>query len=203
MQRILFENRPIIPTKVICVGRNYRAHIAELGNEVPAAPVLFIKPNSAISDSLYAGDEDEIHYEGEIAFVIEHQQFAGVGFGLDLTKRELQSNLRAAGLPWERAKAFDHAAVFSKFIRVPEALESLSLTLSINDSLVQQGGVQQMIYNPVELFTEIRDIFTLEDGDVIMTGTPAGTGPVARGARFTGRIYAADKLLLEQQWEVI
>jgi len=200
MNPILFEQRQINPSKVICIGRNYVDHAKELNNEVPTSPVIFIKPNSAISSELYAGTDQELHYEGEIALLIMDGAIAGVGFGLDLTNREIQSKLKAKGLPWERAKAFDRAAVFSDFVKLADPIESLHLELYINNVLTQQGGYELMIFKPEFLLGEIARSFTLEDGDIIMTGTPKGVGEFKRGDRFRGAVLAADKPLVAQEW---
>ncbi len=200
MNPIRFEQQLITPSKVICIGRNYVDHAKELNNEVPSSPVIFIKPNSAISDELHAGTKQALHYEGEIALLIMDGTIAGVGFGLDLTNREVQAELKAKGLPWERAKAFDRAAVFSDFVKLSDPVESLRLELSINDSLVQQGGYELMIFKPHFLLQEIAGSFTLEDGDIIMTGTPKGVGAFKRGDRFRGTILARDKPLVSGKW---
>lgn len=203
MNPIHFEQQLVTPSKVICIGRNYVDHAKELNNEVPTSPVIFIKPNSAISDELHAGAQQALHYEGEIALLIMAGSIAGIGFGLDLTNREIQSELKVKGLPWERAKAFDRAAVFSDFVKLTEPLESLRLELSINDSLVQQGGYDLMIFKPDFLLQEIARSFTLEDGDIIMTGTPKGVGAFKRGDRFSGTILAGDRPLVSRNWTAL
>lgn len=200
MHSIRFEQQPLTPSKVICIGRNYVDHAKELNNEVPTSPVIFIKPNSAISRELYAGTQQALHYEGEIALLIMGGGIAGVGFGLDLTNREIQNELKAKGLPWERAKAFDRAAVFSDFVRLNDPLESLNLELIINDKPTQVGGYELMIFKPAFLLQEISQSFTLEDGDIIMSGTPKGVGAFQRGDRFRGTILAGDKPLVSQEW---
>ena len=202
MKPIKWDGKDTYPTKIICIGRNYVDHIKELGNEVPKEPVIFIKPNSAISTDIHSSDSDEIHYEAEISFVIRSGELAAAGLGLDLTKRELQSHLKSKGLPWERSKAFDGAAVFSEFVTITGSIDSLRLELSINDRLVQQGGCQLMIYKPDEIVAEVKSFLTLEDGDLIMTGTPAGVGVVNAGDRFSGKIYANDEPVVEGSWVV-
>ena len=133
MQTITVNGRSVTPSKVVCIGRNYVAHIEELGNEIPEQMVVFNKPNSAISDILRSQIAGEaLHYESELAFVIEGGKLAAVGFGLDLTKRGLQSRLKEKGLPWERAKAFDGAALFSGFVALPKEVSSLSLQLTVD-----------------------------------------------------------------------
>lgn len=200
MNRILFQEQQITPSKVVCIGRNYVDHAKELNNEVPTSPVIFIKPNSSISSELQAGSGEALHYEGEIALLIMDGGIAGVGFGLDLTRRELQSTLKKKGLPWERAKSFDGAAVFSDFVALTDPLESLRLQLDINGKRVQEGDYGQMIFKPDFLIEAIGHDFTLEDGDIIMTGTPKGVGTFQRGDRFIGRVLAGEKSLVSRQW---
>jgi 2-keto-4-pentenoate hydratase/2-oxohepta-3-ene-1,7-dioic acid hydratase in catechol pathway len=202
MNYIDVAGRKVSPSKVVCVGRNYAAHIAELGNETPEEAVLFMKPNSAISDSLFVSGDHAVHYEGEIAFVVEQNILVGVGFGLDLTRRSVQSRLKEKGLPWERAKAFDGSAVFSSFVAVPDDLTTLSLRLEINGALKQAGGVGHMLRSPDTLLAEILTQFSLEDGDVILTGTPEGVGPLVPGEVFCGKIYSDKQLLVEHTWTV-
>jgi 2-keto-4-pentenoate hydratase/2-oxohepta-3-ene-1,7-dioic acid hydratase in catechol pathway len=200
MNTILIDQRSITPSKVVCIGRNYVDHAKELDNEVPTSPVIFLKPNSAICDELYAGDAQTLHYEGEIALLIMAGKIAGVGFGLDLTNREVQNELKSKGLPWERAKAFNRAAVFSQFVSLNDPVETLRLELTINGALTQQGGYDLMIFKPGYLVEEISRSFTLEDGDIIMTGTPKGVGAFKQGDHFVGSIYSGDKLLISQEW---
>jgi 2-keto-4-pentenoate hydratase/2-oxohepta-3-ene-1,7-dioic acid hydratase in catechol pathway len=202
MKSVNLDGNKIFPSKIICIGRNYVDHIRELGNEIPKQPVIFIKPNSAISTAIHADESDEIHFEGEISILIHSGKLTAVGFGLDLTKRQLQSNLKAKGLPWERSKAFDGAAVFSEFVSFDGQVNDLKLELHINDRLVQQGGCELMMYKPDEIITEARSFLTLEDGDLIMTGTPAGVGPVQVGDRFTGKIFDGEELIVKGSWVV-
>jgi 2-keto-4-pentenoate hydratase/2-oxohepta-3-ene-1,7-dioic acid hydratase in catechol pathway len=202
MKSVRLDGKEIFPSKIICIGRNYVAHIKELGNEIPKEPVIFIKPNSAISADIHSGESDEIHFEGEISVVVRSGEPLAVGFGLDLTKRKLQSALKAKGLPWERSKAFDGAAVFSEFVTFNGQVSALRLELYINDHLVQQGGCKLMIYKPDEIIAEVKSFLSLEDGDLIMTGTPAGVGPLHAGDRFTGKIFENDDLLVEGTWVV-
>jgi 2-keto-4-pentenoate hydratase/2-oxohepta-3-ene-1,7-dioic acid hydratase in catechol pathway len=202
MKSIRLDGQKLYPSKLVCIGRNYADHIEELGNEVPEEPVIFIKPNSAISAGIQSSETDAIHFEGEMSFVIKGGELAGVGFGLDLTKREVQNRLKAKGLPWERAKAFDGSAVFSDFVSFSGDTSQLRLELYINDRLVQRGGHELMLYKPHEFLTEARSFLFLEDGDVIMTGTPAGVGAIEPGDRFIGKIFKREKLLVEGCWLV-
>jgi 2-keto-4-pentenoate hydratase/2-oxohepta-3-ene-1,7-dioic acid hydratase in catechol pathway len=202
MKPVKWDGEDVFPSKIVCIGRNYVDHIKELGNEIPKEPVIFIKPNSAISTDIHAGEPDEIHYEAEISILIHTGKLAAIGFGLDLTKRDLQSRLKSKGLPWERSKAFDGAAVFSEFVTFTDQTDNLRLELFINDRLIQQGGCQLMIYKPAEIMAEVENFLTLEDGDLIMTGTPVGVGVVHAGDRFTGRIYDNEKQMVEASWVV-
>ena len=202
MNSVRFGDRPISPSKIVCVGRNYVAHIEELGNEVPGEMVVFCKPNSAIGSELRAVHAGEpLHFEGEIALLYADGRFVAAGFGLDLTKRELQSSLKARGLPWERAKAFDGAALFSDFKPIGNNSNELALELNIDGRLCQAGDVSLMLYPPAQILQELDAFMTLEDGDIIMTGTPAGVGAVNAGARFEGRIMNGPELLTEHIWQ--
>ena len=201
MTSILFGERRVRPHKVICVGKNYAAHIEEM-NSVPSENMtVFMKPATSISDQLLAVREEPIHFEGELCLLIENQRVAGVGFGLDLTKRQLQGKLKSAGLPWERAKAFDGAALFSKFVPAPKHLNELSLELFIDNELRQRGSPSQMLYPPEVIVEEISRFLTLEDGDVVMTGTPSGVGPVPLGGQFYGRILLNEIEITSASWK--
>ena len=201
MRTVNFAGNAIAPAKIICIGRNYVAHIQELGNETPDDMVVFLKPNSALGSVLHASrDAEPLHYEGELAFIIESGTLGGVGFGLDLTRRELQSTLKAKGLPWERAKGFDGAALFSNFVPIPADLKMLELYLHVDGELRQHGGVAQMIYKPGQILDELRSFLTLDDGDIIMTGTPAGVGEVCAGQAFSGSAAVAGETLVSGHW---
>lgn len=202
MKSVTLDNQEIYPSKVVCVGRNYVEHIKELGNEMPSSMVVFNKPNSSISHTLY-DISDDCHFEGEICFLMLNDEIAGVGFGLDLTKRDLQSKLKEKGLPWERAKAFDYAAVFSPFVSFGRDISTLRLELYINDKLTQEGGYELMIYKPEEILKELLTYTSFEDGDIIMSGTPKGVGKYKMGDVFTGKIYSNDELLVEESWIVV
>ena len=201
MQTITVNGQSVTPSKIVCVGRNYVAHIEELGNEMPEDMVVFNKPNSAITDILRSQMGGEpLHYEGELCFVVKAGALHAVGFGLDLTKRELQSRLKEKSLPWERAKAFDGAALFSEFVSLPENLASLSLELTVDGAPRQEGGVELMMYPPEAILKELTAFITLEDGDIIMTGTPAGVGGIHTGERFEAQVLAAGRSLLSATW---
>lgn len=201
MNTISVNGNTVQPSKILCVGRNYRAHIEELGNEIPDSMVVFNKPNSAISSTLYSDINNQpLHYESELAFTVKEGKLDAVGFGLDLTKRALQSTLKAKGLPWERAKAFDGAALFSAFVTLPKDIEGLSLQLNVDGEQRQAGGISLMIYTPVQIIRELESFTTLEDGDIIMTGTPAGVGEIKAGQGFEGEVLLAGKTLVSATW---
>ena len=202
MKSVKLDGNEVFPSKIVCIGRNYVDHIKELGNEIPKEPVIFIKPNSAISADIHSSDSDEIHFEGEISILIRAGAFWAVGFGLDLTKRKLQSSLKSKGLPWERSKAFDGAAVFSDFVSFDGQVKNLRLELYINEQLVQQGGCELMIYKPDEIIAEVKTFLSFEDDDLIMTGTPAGVGVLQTGDRFNGKIFENKNLIVEASWVV-
>jgi len=200
LNTITVNGKAVTPSKIICIGRNYVEHIAELGNEVPDDMVVFTKPNSAISHTLVATQGEPIHYEGEICFMYEKGEFSAVGFGLDLTKRQLQGQLKAKGLPWERAKAFDGAAIFSDFTSINNMNENYEIQLTINDELTQKGDVSLMMYSPAIILKELALFMTLEDGDIVMTGTPKGVGVIHARDKFTGSIWLNGEALLLSSW---
>lgn len=200
MNQIIFNKESISPSKVVCIGRNYVAHIEELNNEVPDEPVVFIKPNSAIGSRLFAKTSHDIHYEGEICFLIQQQKLAGIGIGLDLTKRDVQTQLKTKGLPWERAKAFDNSALFSEFLPIAGEIGHYQLTLAINNQITQEASYELMMVKPQALLEEIQSFMTLEDGDILMTGTPKGVGKVNKGDEFTLTLLNNSEVVLTHTW---
>lgn len=204
MNSILINQSEIFPSKVVCIGRNYVDHIKELNNETPDSMVFFFKPNSSISRHLdFPKGNSSCHYEAEISFLIEENKISAVGFGLDLTLREVQSKLKEKGLPWERAKAFNGSAVFSEFKSFDGNLEDLSVELYINDELRQKGGVSLMINKPQEIIDELLSFSSFDDGDILMTGTPQGVGEFKIGDIFIGKIVYKNETLVEQRFEVV
>ncbi|OUS32484.1 2-keto-4-pentenoate hydratase [Thalassotalea sp. 42_200_T64] len=201
MNSIKVAGNSVTPSKLVCIGRNYVDHIHELGNEIPDDMVVFIKPNSAISQELNSYHQEPLHFEGELCFVYQAGKFSAVGFGLDLTKRGLQSKLKAKGLPWERAKAFTGSAVFSDFVAIDSIDASLSLELIIDGQVAQTGGVERMIYKPDEILTELQTFIDLEDGDVVMTGTPKGVGVIKTGSTFAAKVVRNNVALLTHNWQ--
>jgi len=202
MKTVIIESQNIVPSKIICIGRNYAEHIAELGNEIPDEMVVFNKPNSAISNELNSYHQEQLHYEGELCFMVKGGDFSAVAFGLDLTKRDLQSQLKAKGLPWERAKAFNGSAVFSDFVKINKSdiNEKLSLELTIDEKIIQRGSIELMMYKPAEILVELKTYTDLNDGDIVMTGTPKGVGVINKGAHFRGRVFIGSQELVSICW---
>ena len=199
MKTVVVDGKRVAPSKVVCVGRNYVEHIQELNNEIPTSMVIFMKPNSAISEVLVSG-KNPLHYEGEISFLIKQGCVSAVGFGLDLTNRVLQNELKEKALPWERAKAFDGAGVFSPFVSIDESeVEKLSMQLWINGVLTQEGGVDLMIHKPLEIIKEINSFSSLIDNDIVMSGTPKGVGSFKSGDVFVGKIFVGKKEILSKE----
>lgn len=185
--------------KVVCIGRNYAAHAAELNNPIPTEPLLFIKPATSVVEFSAAPlrlpqGEGDVHYEAEMALLIgeplSHVKpsealtgIAGVGMALDLTLRDRQSKLKEKGHPWEIAKGWDGACPLTGFIAADRVAswDDLNFSLTINDQLRQQGHTAQML-TPVEhLLAYASQWFTLMPGDVILTGTPEGVGTLHSG----------------------
>ncbi|PCI08925.1 MAG: 2-hydroxyhepta-2,4-diene-1,7-dioate isomerase [Flavobacteriaceae bacterium] len=180
--------------KIICIGRNYAKHIEELANERPTEPVVFLKPDSAILPKkmpfFIPTFSNEIHYEVELLVKINkvgkhidakfaHKYYDEIGLGIDFTDRELQSKLKAKGLPWEKAKGFDGSAVVGEFYPKEQFdLENIKFQLFKNDELVQDGESNSMLWKIDELIAYVSQFFTLKKGDLIFTGTPAGVGAV-------------------------
>ncbi len=191
--------------KIICIGRNYTDHIKELANEKPVNPVVFHKPDTAL---LLKGQpffipefSEDVHYEVEVLVKInrigKHIQpkfapkyYDEIGLGVDFTARDLQAQLKAKGLPWEKAKGFDGSAVIGKWLNKNElpSVDQLKFELSKNEEIVQQGDTSLMLWKIDELIAYVSQFFTLKIGDVIFTGTPAGVGPVAVNDRLVGRL---------------
>lgn len=195
------------PGKIVCVGRNYAEHARELGNEIPKEPVLFIKPATAfmhVSKGINLPQRNEsYHYELEIALLIGKNtanlngspilsSVTGMGLGLDLTLRTTQSRLKAAGHPWERAKAFDGSCPITPFTPIDELNGDWQqvFSLSINGELRQQGEPRDMLFGFAALLDEIQHSFTLLPGDVVLTGTPKGVGEIAHGDQLTLQLGA-------------
>lgn len=184
--------------KIICVGRNYAEHAKELNNPIPSQPILFFKPESAVVDMnqplVIPQQQGSVHHELEIALLIGEeisaassdqacQAIAAVGLGLDLTLREVQAQLKEKGHPWERAKAFDGSCPLSPFVSIDKIadLKNIPLQLVRNGKIQQQGNSGEMLFPIVDLVAHISQFFTLKAGDIVLTGTPAGVGPLHSG----------------------
>lgn len=190
--------------KIICIGRNYAKHIEELANERPENPVVFLKPDSAILAKnmpfFIPTFSNDIHYEVEVLVKINkvgkhidkkfaHKYFDEIGLGIDFTARDIQSQCKEKGLPWEKAKAFDGSAVIGEFYPKSEFdLENLKFQLTKNGKLVQDGNTNAMLWKIDELISYVSQFFTLKKGDVIFTGTPAGVGKVVENDILVGII---------------
>jgi 2-keto-4-pentenoate hydratase/2-oxohepta-3-ene-1,7-dioic acid hydratase in catechol pathway len=181
--------------KIICVGRNYVEHIKELNNEAPKDPVLFLKPDTAIllkKQPFFIPEfSDEVHHEVEILVKIikvgkhidrkfAHKYYDEIGLGIDFTARDLQSKLKEKGLPWEKAKAFDGAAVIGKFLQKSDFkdINNINFRLEKNDEVQQTGNTSLMLWKIDTLIEYISKYFTLKIGDIIFTGTPSGVAKV-------------------------
>lgn len=197
--------------KILCIGRNYVDHISELGNEVPTAPVIFMKPATAV---IYDGEEvvvpdysDNCHHEAELALLIGQQCkgvaeeealgcVAGYGVAIDLTLRDVQDGLKKKGLPWDIAKGFDTACPLSEFAPAAEVSDpqNLNIRLTVNGELRQNGSTALMINSAARLVSHLSAIFTLEPGDIILTGTPAGVSRVCSGDRLCAEISGVGRV---------
>ena len=191
--------------KIICVGRNYGAHIKELDNQRPSEPVLFLKPDSAVilknNPFIIPTFSSDIHYEVEVLVKINkigkhidrafaHNYYDSIGLGIDFTARDLQTELKSKGLHWERAKAFDGSALIGSFVSKSsfDDIQNIAFRLERNQEVVQLGNTQDMLWEIDELIEYISKYFTLKIGDVIFTGTPAGVGRVAPNDVLVGYI---------------
>ena len=194
--------------KIICIGRNYGAHAKELGNEVPDKPVIFCKPDTAVlknNEPFYLPNfSKDIHHEIEVVVKIDkmgksiapqfaHKYYSEFTLGVDFTARDLQTELKGKGLPWELAKAFDHSAVLGEFVKKDTCdLNQLEFNLYKNDALVQHGNTKDMLFSIDAIISFVSFYFTLKTGDLIFTGTPAGVGAVAIGDRLIGKTEAVE-----------
>ena len=191
--------------KLICIGRNYSNHIAELQNEKPTEPVVFLKPDTSIllkKQPFFVPDfSKNVQHEVEVLVKINrvgkyiasefaHKYYDQIGLGIDFTARDLQQTLKQKGLPWEKAKAFDGSAVVGKWVskRQFENLNDISFRLKKNDTVVQSGNTKDMLWNIDAIISYVSRFFTLKIGDIIFTGTPSGVGPVQANDILSGYI---------------
>ena len=200
--------------KILCIGRNYVDHIKELGNETPSAPVVFMKPATAVISD---GEQiriptysQECHYEAELAVLIGSDgkdipeaealnYVAGYGVAIDMTLRDVQDNLKKKGLPWEIAKGFDTACPLSDFAPAATVTnpQDLTIRLAINGVERQHGSTGLMINRVSQIISYLSTVYTLEEGDIILTGTPAGVGRVVSGDRLQAEIPGVASLTVE------
>jgi 2-keto-4-pentenoate hydratase/2-oxohepta-3-ene-1,7-dioic acid hydratase in catechol pathway len=200
--------------KIFCVGRNYAAHAQELGNAIPDEPVIFMKPKSALLQShtpfYYPEFTNELHYECELVLRVSkngkyiQDKFASkyydaITTGIDFTARDIQNELKEKGLPWERAKAWDNSAVIGKWIPLANIKDrnNINFTMYKNNELVQQGNSKNMIHDFDYIISYISNFFSVNIGDLIFTGTPAGVGEVVVGDELEGRIDEESLFKLE------
>jgi len=191
--------------KVLCIGRNYSDHIRELGNATPEAPVIFIKPASSVIGEgeavVIPPYSRDCHHEAELALLIGRrgknipedramEYIAGYGVGIDLTLRDVQSELKKKGLPWEIAKGFDTACPLSTFVEASDVADpqDLRILLAVNGRIRQDGNTSMMIHRIPALIRHMSGIFTLDPGDVILTGTPAGVSRIVPGDHLVAEI---------------
>ncbi|GAB4046697.1 fumarylacetoacetate hydrolase family protein [Spirosoma litoris] len=201
----------LLSMKIICVGRNYADHVKELNNEQPEDPVIFMKPETAIplknEPFFYPDFSSDVHHEVEILVKINrvgknidekfaHKYYDEIGIGIDFTARDLQSKLKAKGLPWELAKGFNGSAPISGFVPKTDFpdLQNLNFHLDINGETRQTGNTNLMMFKIDYLISFVSRYFLLQQGDIIFTGTPKGVGPVQIGDRLTA--YIEDKPML-------
>jgi 2-keto-4-pentenoate hydratase/2-oxohepta-3-ene-1,7-dioic acid hydratase in catechol pathway len=194
--------------KIICVGRNYAAHAKELNNAVEEEPVIFLKPDTALlnnNQDFYLPDfSNDIHYETEVVVKINkagkhidekfaHRYYDSISLGIDFTARDLQSMLKAKGLPWERAKAFDGSAVIGSFLPLADVgmISDLSFSMNLNGQKVQSANTSEMVFSVDKVIAFVSRFITLKTGDLIYTGTPQGVGKVNVGDNLVG--FLGDK----------
>ncbi|MGW8312784.1 MAG: fumarylacetoacetate hydrolase family protein [Desulfuromonadales bacterium] len=211
MRKVKLDGQEIPVGKIVCIGRNYSEHIKELGNQTPDKPVIFMKPASAILASggtvTIPAYSDECHHEIELAVLIGKEaknitaeqalhHVAGYAVALDLTLRDVQNVQKKKGLPWEIAKAFATSCPLSDFVtkdRVPNP-QKLRLILSVNGEVRQDGNTADMMLPLAELISAVSEYFTLEEGDILLTGTPSGVGRICSGDRLEASIEQVGSL---------
>lgn len=189
--------------KIICIGRNYGEHAKEMDAPVPEEPVVFMKPDTALlkdnAPFYYPSFTKDLHHEVEVVLKISkvgkhiapefaHRYYNEIGLGIDFTARDIQAECKKKGLPWEKAKAFDHSAPIGAFVPVADvkAISGIDFHLNVNGATVQRGNTRDMIFSFDQLIAYISTFVTLRMGDLIYTGTPAGVGPVKIGDRLEG-----------------
>lgn len=200
MNVINFAGKSFTVSKVICVGRNYVDHIKELNNDVPREPIIFLKPNSAVTDCIHSFKE-YVEYEAEISFLIVEKKLSALALGIDFTKRKIQKECITNGHPWEVAKAFTHSAVFSPFVEVPKNLSNLSFNFYKNNKIVQSARLSDALFSPKTILDHCSNFLSFSDGDILMTGTPGGIGPVNPGDFFSTKLMIGEQIVLEHTFQ--
>lgn len=214
MHTVECNKKTYTPSKVVCVGKNFEAHIAEMGGaRIPAHPAIFFKPNSAIAwgsgELTIPSDLGLLHHEVELTFLVgktakgisvdeAEAYIAGYGVGIDFTLRKLQALAKEGGKPWALSKGFDNAAALGTFLPSSEAadLKSRSITLSVNGEMRQRGVVGDMLASPAEILAYTASTITVEEGDVFMCGTPSGVDEINDGDKIIATIEGLPKLEL-------
>jgi 2-keto-4-pentenoate hydratase/2-oxohepta-3-ene-1,7-dioic acid hydratase in catechol pathway len=192
---------------IFCIGRNYVAHAHELGNEVPTSPVIFMKPSTAVlaegKNFTIPSFTNDLHYEGELVLRVSKEgknlkapnvldYCDAITVGIDFTARDLQNKLKEKGLPWEKAKAFDDAAILGKWTPLTAAIVASPIHFSLhkNGAIVQDGDSSLMIFPLATILESLTEYFTIYPGDLIYTGTPVGVGPTNKGDVYEGYFEA-------------
>lgn len=200
--------------KIFCVGRNYADHAKELGNAVPEEPVIFMKPKTALLQShtpfYYPEFSNELHYEAELVLRISkngkyvtesqaHSYYDAISLGIDFTARDIQAELKKKGLPWEKAKAWDNSAVIGEWIPLTDKIlkNPIHFSLQKNKETVQEGDSSDMIFSFNKIVSHISTYFSLNIGDMVYTGTPAGVGECVVGDILEGYLEQQKMFELE------
>jgi acylpyruvate hydrolase len=198
--------------KIICIGRNYGEHAKEMDAPVPEEPVVFMKPDTALlkdnAPFYYPSFTKDLHHEVEVVLKISkvgkhiapefaNRYYNEIGLGIDFTARDIQAECKKKGLPWEKAKAFDHSAPIGAFVPIADVknISGIDFHLNVNGATVQRGNTSDMLFSFDQLIAYISTFVTLRMGDLIYTGTPAGVGPVKIGDRLEG--FLEGKLMFD------
>ncbi|HEY5463884.1 MAG TPA: fumarylacetoacetate hydrolase family protein [Hanamia sp.] len=200
--------------KIFCIGRNYAEHAKELGNGIPDEPIIFMKPKSALVQGhtpfYYPEFTNDLHYEAELVVRISKNgkyiqekhasnYYDAISVGIDFTARDIQTQLKEKGLPWEKSKSFDNSAAVGKFIELTPAIDKKNINFSFakNKEIVQKANSKEMIFSIDKVVANISNYFSINIGDLIFTGTPAGTGECIVGDSFEGYFEKEMVLTLE------
>lgn len=205
--------KPLQPAKIVCIGKNYAKHAAEMDSDVPEEPMIFLKPSSSLVDEngsiVIPAMSADVHHEVELVVLVGKKgrhipeqeamsYIAGYAVGLDMTARDLQAKAKKAGAPWSVAKGFDTFAAIGSFVGVDavEDVHNVDIRLTINGTTRQDGNTRDMVFKLPTLIAYASRIFTLEPGDLLFTGTPEGVGPVLEGDTLTASIAGLPTLTI-------